>query len=727
LPLAFCLLVALALRLAVWRWRYFYGLGGDEGEYLEQALALLQQHRYVELRLMRPPLYAFFLVGSILLFDSLVQNLRLVQACVSAATVLPVWLLARELFPPERGHGRGVPLVAALLCALSYTLAANAAELLSETLFLFGLAVVLWLLVGAGRRRSWQWALPAGLALGALCLTRSVALPLLPLGALWLFLQAKGEAQKAQGSIALRYAGAYVAAACLVILPWTARNYATYGGLIVIDTTGAENLWLDNNPAAATPADPLGREAAKGALYALGDDRLARQRLASQQGVAAILGNPRWFVEKAGGELLKFFALEYADDMRARPEIWVPPAEVAARLLLGDGLWLLILLAGAWGLATHAFRLSPFAFRLSPFAFRLSPFASRLSPLAFRLSPFASRLSPLADPRWLLVPWSLYVLLTALIFHVELRYRLPLFPALLPYAAFALLGGATHRARGRNYVARLAIALLLPFAFCLLTLAHEPYPSLAWQLAAKHIHLARAESALAAGAPARAQQQAQAALARDERSALARVALARVALARGDEAAAEATLREAIGAMPAHPLPHLLLGDLLRASGRPDAARDELAFETASLQDLQAWSWQRFATPPPGELDVGGGLDLGFVRGMHPAEEVGWRWTTGEAQLRLAAPGGTLRLRLASGRPAGAPQPTLLVRADGATLATLRPSPEWQTYELALPGGYASPLTVELRVDTFRPRDYDRASGDDRALGVMLDSAAVTR
>ena len=690
LPLAFCIVLALALRLVVWRWRYFYELGGDEREYLQQALTLLQQHRYVELRLMRPPLYAFFLAGGILLADSLVQNLRLLQACVSAATVVPMYVLARELFPRENGHRRGVPLVAALLCALSYTLAANAAELLSETLFLFGLATLLWLLVGAGRRASWRWALLAGLVLGLLCLTRSVALPLLPLGALWLFLQMKGAA--------LKTAGTYALAACLIVLPWTARNYATYGGLIVIDTTGAENLWLDNNPAAATPDDPLGREAAKRALYDLGDDRLARQRLASRQGIAAIIGNPGWFVGKAGGELLKFFALEYADDMRARPEIWVPPAEVAARLLLGDGLWLLIMLAGASGLASAA--------------------------------------TP-AAPRWLLAPWALYVLLTALIFHVELRYRLPLFPVLLPYAARAILDfrfwivDLLRNPRGTviqnpKFKIQNSIALSACLALLALTLAYRFYPALAWQLAAKHARLALAERALAAGDAAAASAQAEAALALDDRSALARVALARAALLRGDTNGAQISLQAAIRAMPAHPQPHLLLGDLVRASDDLASARAQLAFEGKSLQDLQTWAWERFTTPAPAQLDIGGGLDLGFVRGVYAAEKDGWRWTKRDASIRLAAPGSTLRLRLASGRPAGAPQPTLVVRLDGATLATLRLAPEWQTYDVSLPPGHAPLLTLDLHADTFRPRDYNPASGDDRALGVMLDSAEAS-
>lgn len=44
--------IALMLRLMVWRWHELYPLGGDEQEYLNQALTLLRTRQYVELRLM---------------------------------------------------------------------------------------------------------------------------------------------------------------------------------------------------------------------------------------------------------------------------------------------------------------------------------------------------------------------------------------------------------------------------------------------------------------------------------------------------------------------------------------------------------------------------------------------------------------------------------------------------------------------------------------------------
>ncbi|HMQ32873.1 MAG TPA: glycosyltransferase family 39 protein, partial [Chloroflexaceae bacterium] len=533
LILAAIALAGLALRLAVWRWREFQGLGGDEQEYFNAAVALLRDREYTELLFMRPPLYPVFLAASIYVVDSLVMNLRLVQAALSAATVPLVYLLAREVARGgglDSGAGRRGALVAAALCALSYTLAANATELLTETLFLFGLAGALWLLLRAGRLASWRLAALAGLGIGALCLVRSVALPLLPLGAAWLLVRAKRNAQSAARSgrsarSPFAPAVAFVAATLLVVLPWTARNYATYGGVILIDTTGAENLWLDN--------DPAGREAVKAQLYAMGEDRLGRQQLATRRGLEAIAADPGRFAAKAWGELLRFFALEQSDDMLARPAIWVSPVETWARLLLGDALWLLTLLAGSYGLAA-ALLASPRAgppLRTSP----PSPLSAaerggraaagvRSAGLAkaWRSASDLPRamLHALRSPAWLLAPWALYVLLTTLIFHVELRYRLPLYPALLPYAGLAMVGGLGHMRGASRWAAAAAAALLA------LTLLHAPYPGLAWGLGWKHWHLGRAEAALARGDVEAARRAAEAALARDEGPALARVALA---------------------------------------------------------------------------------------------------------------------------------------------------------------------------------------------------------
>ena len=61
---------------------------------------------------------------------------------------------------------------------------------------------------------------------------------------------------------------------------------------------------------------------------------------------------------------------------------------------------------------------------------------------------------------------------------------------------------------------------------------------------------------------------------------------------------------------------------------------------------------------------------------------------------------------------------------NGQDVGQLTPTNGWQRYTLALPS-ITGPLTITLRSTTFRPRDYDRASPDNRALGVRVRLVAV--
>ncbi len=656
--------LALVLRLLVWRWHELYPLGGDEQEYLNQALTLLRTRQYVELRLMRPPLYAIFLAACIVAFDLLIQNLRLVQAVISALTVAPLYLLALRLFDERR-----IAVVAGLLTALNYTLAFTATELLTETLFLFGLTVIFALLSHSAFTSRWP-PLLAGVCLGLLALLRSVALPLLALGALWLMVRAGKRA-----------AAIFVLAAVLVIAPWTLRNYLTYGAIIIIDTTGAENLWLDN--------DPAGREAVKRQLYALGDDMAARQRLATERGIAVILANPDHVAAKVWREARLFTALQFFDDMRNRPAIWVPPLQVWLRLILGDGLWLVILLGGAAGLW---------------------------------LAP---------AQRWTLIvaaPWTLYIVLTMLIFHVEPRYRLPIYPALIPYAAWAIVRLSVWRMPAKRRAPAVVAAGATCIALIAVMLAHRPYPAEALMLAQKHAWLWQAERALARGDNDAARIAAGASLRLDERSALARVILARVALMHGDADTALDHLNAALTAIPDHPYAHLIRGAVYRLQGNDRAARRDLRYETASLEDLQRWSWDVFRpiAPLQDNLDIGN-LDLGYIRGFHFAEN-GFRWTTDHAEILLAArSNGVLELRLNGDRLPGAPPPEITIRVDGVEVSRMTAPPGWHTVRLPLPPGAADDgqALVSVQSTTYRPRSVDRTSPDNRPLGVAIDEARV--
>jgi hypothetical protein len=445
-----------------------------------------------------------------------------------------------------------------------------------------------------------------------------------------------------------------------VIAPWTVRNVLRYDALIVVDTTGPENLWLDN--------DPAGREAVKAQLYALGDDRGARQALGTRRGVEVIRADPARFLSKVAGEARKLVALEYWDDLRLRPSIWVPPLEVWSRLVLGDGIWLILALAGSaglWYLPAHL--------------------------------------------RWLLLPWVLYVVATSLIFHVELRYRLPLYPA-LALAAAVLLAPAEQISTER--LVRRTGSLLLPIIVVALLLTHRPYFREGAMLARKHWHLWRGDGTGALHA--------------DPESALARVMLveqpARRCRSQSEDCEkAETLLREAIDRKPEHPYAHLLLGALMREQGDTEAAKAELRYEGSSLEDLQQWMVDRYGPRGVTRLDIGDGLDLGDITGFYPADE-GFRWTGGRATIWLRSPArpAELRLRLRGGLGGGTTPAT--VRLPGMEPVDLDVGPDWATYRVPVPAATAGTLLpVSVETPVVRPRALDPTSDDNRPLGIGVD------
>jgi hypothetical protein len=341
--------------------------------------------------------------------------------------------------------------------------------------------------------------------------------------------------------------------------------------------------------------------------------------------------------------------------------------------------------------------------------------------------------------------WLAYILGTSALFHVELRYRLPFLVALIPHAAVALAHPPVRWGASRRSRVWLVLTALAILAFAGLLLAHANYPLQSYQVAVKRVRLVLGEWALNRGDSARAEAHAVAALAVYEESSEARVLLARALWQEERQEEAIAALRQAIDYRSGHPHPHLLLGDLLRAQGRAWESCPELAYERNSLEDLQAWLWDRVNTGVPASMDLDSGLDLGFVRGWHLPEITGegipFRWSDDRVTFRLTAtsglpPGSTLpyaehapevlSLRLAAGRPEGVPLPQVEVWLEGRRLGQLTVQNGWHDYSLEIgkfPPG--SILLFELRSTTYRPHAYDPYLDDNRALGVMVHAVSV--
>jgi 4-amino-4-deoxy-L-arabinose transferase-like glycosyltransferase len=248
--------VALALRLvALWAARDATPVL-DEQLYLMRAEALLdgrgylgsyqswvrhhETHRIAELPqypgAYQPPMYAGFIAFVLAITGRSVLAVKLVQVLLSTATVGIVYAIGRSWFDHRRA------LVAAWICALYPNLIAFSHYLWSETLFIFLLLGVVWLLT----RRTlpgWGACVAAGLLLGIAALTRAVILYFTPVLLVWMVVVHR----RAWATAAVR-AISVAAVMAAVIAPWTWRNYRVHGGFVLIDTSGAFNVWRGNTP-----------------------------------------------------------------------------------------------------------------------------------------------------------------------------------------------------------------------------------------------------------------------------------------------------------------------------------------------------------------------------------------------------------------------------------------------------------------------------------------------
>lgn len=172
-----------------------------------------------EPELRRPPGYAGFVAGTILLLGEELRALAFVQHVLGVATAMLIYLLGLLTF------GRMAGLVAGLLVALNGALVLSGQSVMTETLFTFLLVATLMALLLAGRSGHWGWALLAGIGLGAASLTRPVAQALVVLVPLTFLVYTRGPWPILRGICLVVFGFA------IVLAPWMVRNLAEHGTL----------------------------------------------------------------------------------------------------------------------------------------------------------------------------------------------------------------------------------------------------------------------------------------------------------------------------------------------------------------------------------------------------------------------------------------------------------------------------------------------------------------
>ncbi|HOW97265.1 MAG TPA: tetratricopeptide repeat protein [Kiritimatiellia bacterium] len=190
----------------------------------------------------RPPGYPYFLAAAYRILGGRYMAPRILQMGLGILNVLLAFRLGRKMFDSAAG------LVFAALMAVYWSFIYFEAEFLEPVLLVtLGLLMVLLLASWLQSPRVWM-AAAAGLCLGLYALTRPNVLVFaaaLPLWMLWITHRRRGEKR-----IRWLHFGLLAAVALATILPATIRNYRRGHDRVLICSNGGINLYIGNNPAA---------------------------------------------------------------------------------------------------------------------------------------------------------------------------------------------------------------------------------------------------------------------------------------------------------------------------------------------------------------------------------------------------------------------------------------------------------------------------------------------
>jgi 4-amino-4-deoxy-L-arabinose transferase-like glycosyltransferase len=180
------------------------------------------------------PLYPLYSAFAYKLFGDRFLYHRLILALMSSFTCILVFSIGKRLFNEKTGY------LSALICAFYPYFIFYTVFLMSETFFIFFLALSVYFLVKIKDNPNWKDGILFGISLGLTFLTRSVILGLLPF--LLILLLIYNFRRSLVPVILTLFAFA------LTISPWVIRNYKLHHQVVILATRGGYNLWFRNNP-----------------------------------------------------------------------------------------------------------------------------------------------------------------------------------------------------------------------------------------------------------------------------------------------------------------------------------------------------------------------------------------------------------------------------------------------------------------------------------------------
>jgi len=233
--------IALALRgIYVHQFRAcpFYGHEQVDAEFNRQwGEAVAAGRTFMPGPYFRGPLYPWMLGGIYRLAGRSDLAPRLVQVVLGSLSCVLVYLIGTRTF------SFGVGIVAGLAAAGYWIFLYFDAELLDATLSMFLVLLMLWFMVIGGDRRKIGWWGLSGLTFGLAAIARPNVLIFAPVALFWIILLERARPARALAGLA-----AFVIATAAVIAPVTIRNAVVGQDRVLIASTAGVNLYIGNNP-----------------------------------------------------------------------------------------------------------------------------------------------------------------------------------------------------------------------------------------------------------------------------------------------------------------------------------------------------------------------------------------------------------------------------------------------------------------------------------------------
>ena len=467
----------------------------------------------------QPPLHIYLLASVCwLLPGSYFVGIRLLHALLGALSCLLVYGLARRAFGERAGW------IAGSATALCGTFLYFEGELLAVPLEVFLNLLLLRLLLRAmERHRRHDWGL-AGLTAGLAALARPNVLLFAVLFCAWHLWR-----RRPAGALAL-----FAGSALLVILPVTVRNWAAEPGLVLVSANGGVNFYIGNNAdydrtVAVRPGmewEELVAEPGRAGHVTAA----AKSSFFLRKGLAWIAAHPLDYLELLGR---KTFLLWSGPEAKRNQDVYYARRHS----------WILSLLLWDRHLSV-------------PFGL--------IGPLSLLGLGLSLRLR--GDPTALLRLYAVSYAASVLLFFPAARYRMPVLPVLIAFAALAawrLL--SSLRRRSWPEAARLGVPLAALLVVCNLARAVPADEDAQLHFDLGEVHLRKGMYALAEDHSRRA-------LELDPGYNYARHNLAAALFHQGRHEESARTARAALAENPRRVDTHVVLANVQLAMGLPRQA-----------------------------------------------------------------------------------------------------------------------------------------------------------